>query len=121
MTDASLQLLLDDTQAQLDAAFEAISAGGTVDLSDLPPRVETICRLAVESGVPGTGDRLRALIERLDTLELTLRAVMTTAQAMAPAASSAGRRRAAQSYRVAAEADAPGEPPPAPPPGRRDG
>lgn len=102
MTDASLQLLLDDTQAQLDAAFEAVSAGGTVDLSDLPPRIETICRLAVESGTPGAANRLRSLIDRLDTLELTLRAVMTTAQAMEPQADPAGRRRAARSYRAAA-------------------
>ncbi len=113
--DASLEALLDDTQAQLDAAYEAVSAGAVVDLSDLPPRIETICQQAVASGKPEAADRLRALIERLDTLELTLRALMATAQALEAQDHTAGRRRAAASYRVAAETT--GE---VPPPGRRD-
>jgi len=103
MTDVSLQDLLDDTENQLDSAFEAISAGGIVDLSALPARIETICRLAVSSGAPGAADKLTALIERLDTLELSLRAVMATAQAMDPNQGTAGRRRAAQSYRATAD------------------
>lgn len=100
--EVSLDALLDDTQAQLDAACDAVSAGGLVDLADLPPRIEEICRRAVASGRPEAANRLRALIERLDALELTLRALMTTAQAMEPASP----RRAAASYRVAAETTA---------------
>jgi hypothetical protein len=107
--DASLEALLDDTQAQLDAAADAVAAGMVVDLSDLPPRIETICRRAIASGRPEATDRLRALIERLDWLELSLRALMATAQALEPEAHSAGRRRAAASYRVVAETT--GEPP----------
>ncbi|MGL1806980.1 hypothetical protein ACSTHG_23655, partial [Vibrio parahaemolyticus] len=70
---ASLEALLDDTQAQLDAAYEAVTAGALVDLRDLPPRIEEICARAIASGKPEAADRLRALIERLDTLELSLR------------------------------------------------
>lgn len=112
--DASLEALLDDTQAQLDAAYEAVTAGALVDLRDLPPRIEEICARAIASGKPEAADRLRALIERLDTLELSLRSLMATAQALEPQDDSAGRRRAAASYRVVAETT--GEPPP----GRRD-
>lgn len=116
--DASLEALLDDTQAQLDAAYEAVTAGAVVDLSDLPPRIETICVRAIASGKPEAADRLRALIERLDTLELTLRALMATAQALEPQDHTAGRRRAAASYRIAAETTA--ELPQVSPPGPRD-
>ncbi len=101
--DASLEALLDDTQAQLDAAYDAVNAGLLVELNDLPPRIEAICALAVASGKPEAADRLRNLIERLDALELTLRALLSTAQGMEPQLHSAGRRRAAASYRIAAE------------------
>lgn len=102
MTDVLLQMLLDDTERQLDAAFDALNAGGSVDLRDLPPRIEIICKRAIESGLPGTAAKLTALIERLDTLELSLRAVMATAQAMEPNQDTAGRKRAAESYRSVA-------------------
>ena len=116
--DASLEALLDDTQAQLDAAYEAVNAGALVDLRDLPPRIEAICARAVASGEPEAADRLHALIERLDALELTLRALLSTAQGMEPQAHSAGRRRAAASYRIAAEST--NSPPPGEPQGGGD-
>jgi hypothetical protein len=101
--DAALEALLNDTQAQLDAAFDAVNAGALVDLGDLPPRIEEICMRAVASGKPDAADRLRILIERLDALELSLRALMTTAQGMEPQLHSAGRRHAAATYRNTAE------------------
>jgi len=49
MTGTTLDRLLDDTEGQLDAALVALLGGDLIDLADLPPRVETICRMAIDS------------------------------------------------------------------------
>lgn len=74
MTDTALDRLLDDTDAQLDAALAALLAGDLVDLADLPPRIETICQQAVASRRRDAADRLLRLSQKLDEIERHLRA-----------------------------------------------
>ncbi|HEV2674090.1 MAG TPA: hypothetical protein VGV37_06070 [Aliidongia sp.] len=73
MTDTALDRLLDDTDAQLEAALVALTAGDLIDLADLPPRIETICRQAVESRRRDAADRLLRLTQKLDEIERHLR------------------------------------------------
>jgi hypothetical protein len=73
MTGTALDRLFDDTEAQLETALAALTAGDLIDLADLPPRIETICRLAVESRRRDAADRLLRLSQRLDDIERQLR------------------------------------------------
>ena len=73
MTDTALDRLLDDTDAQLDAALTALVAGDLIDLVDLPPRIETICQQAVASRRRDAADRLLRLSQKLDEIERHLR------------------------------------------------
>jgi hypothetical protein len=73
MTGTALDRLLDDTETQLETALAALVAGDLIDLADLPPRIETICRLAVESRRRDAADRLLRLSQRLDEIERHLR------------------------------------------------
>ncbi len=73
MTGTALDRLFDDTDAQLEAALAALLAGDLIDLADLPARVETICRQAVESRRRDAADRLLRLSQKLDAIERHLR------------------------------------------------
>lgn len=73
MTGTALDRLLDDTEAQLDTALAALLAGDLIDLADLPPRVETICRMAIDSRRRDAADRLLRLSQKLDAIEVHLR------------------------------------------------
>ncbi|GGF37190.1 hypothetical protein GCM10011611_49650 [Aliidongia dinghuensis] len=73
MTETALDRLLDDTDAQLDAALAAVETGDLIDLADLPPRVETICKLAVDGRRRDMADRLLQLSRKLDEIERLLR------------------------------------------------
>ncbi len=76
MTDVSLEILLRDTEAQLAEALQALGQGLAVDLSDLTPRIEEICRIAVNQKVEDTAQKLESLISRLDGIERMLREQM---------------------------------------------
>jgi hypothetical protein len=89
-----LEDLLDDTEAQLLHALATAEAGGLLDLSDLPARIERICTIAVENRAVAVAPRLAALVTRLDALETVLR--------LRIAESGPDPRRAAQLYRAAA-------------------
>jgi len=73
MTVSTLGRLLDDTEAQLDMALAALMAGDLIDLADLPARVETICRMAIDSRRRDAADRLLRLSQKLDGIEAHLR------------------------------------------------
>jgi len=73
MTGTALDRLLDDTEGQLDAALIALLAGDLIDLADLPPRIETICRMAIDSRRRDAADRLLRLTGKLDEIEAYLR------------------------------------------------
>ena len=102
MTDTALDRLLDDTDAQLDAALAALLAGDLVDLADLPPRIETICRMAVDSRRRDAADRLLRLTRKLDEIETHLRERLAavTPETDRPA----NPKRASDIYRAAAGA-----------------
>jgi hypothetical protein len=72
MTKTELDTLIDDTEAQLAAAFTAIAAGELIDLSDLLPRIETLCQTAVAQRSKGVADKLARLVSRLDELQHAL-------------------------------------------------
>jgi len=102
MTGIDLDTLLDDTEAQLDAALAAVVAGDLIDLADLPLRVETICRLAVEERRRDAADRLLRLSQRLDVIEAHLRERLA---AVTPETERvADPKRASQIYRATAGA-----------------
>lgn len=73
MTGTALDRLFDDTEGQLEAALLALTAGDLIDLADLPPRIETICRMAVDSRRRDAADRLLRLTRKLDEIEAHLR------------------------------------------------
>jgi hypothetical protein len=78
MTATALDRLLDDTEAQLDGSLAALLAGDLIDLADLPPRIETICRMAVDSRRRDAADRLLRLTQKLDEIEGHLRHRLAT-------------------------------------------
>ncbi|HLZ67194.1 MAG TPA: hypothetical protein VKQ29_13260 [Aliidongia sp.] len=102
MTGTALDRLLDDTEAQLDASLAALLAGDLVDLTDLPPRIETICRMAVDSRRRDAADRLLHLTRKLDEIEgeLRRRLAAVTPETERPA----DPKRASDVYRAAAGA-----------------
>jgi len=102
MTATALDRLLDDTEGQLDAALAALMAGDLIDLADLPPRVETICRMAIDSRRRDAADRLLRLTQKLDAIEAHLRERLAavTPDTERPA----NPKRASDVYRAAAGA-----------------
>jgi hypothetical protein len=102
MTGTALDRLLDDTDAQLDGALAALHAGDLIDLADLPPRIETICRMAVDSRRREAADRLLQLSRKLDEIESQLRErlAVVTPDTERPATP----KRASDVYRAAAGA-----------------
>jgi hypothetical protein len=102
MTGTTLDRLLDDTEGQLDAALVALLGGDLIDLADLPPRVETICRMAIDSRRRDAADRLLRLTQKLEAIETHLRERLA---AMTPETErSADPKRATDVYRAAAGA-----------------
>jgi hypothetical protein len=102
MTGTTLDRLLDDTGGQLDATLAALLAGDLIDLADLPPRVETICRMAIDSRRRDAADRLLRLTRKLDAVEAHLRERLA---AVTPETErSADPKRASDVYRAAAGA-----------------
>jgi hypothetical protein len=102
MTGTTLDRLLDDTEGQLDAALVALLAGDLIDLADLPPRVETICRMAIDSRRRDAADRLLRLTQKLEAIETHLRERLA---AVTPETErSADPKRATDVYRAAAGA-----------------
>ena len=102
MTGTTLDRLLDDTEGQLDATLAALLAGDLIDLTDLPPRVETICRMAIDSRRRDAADRLLRLTRKLDSIEAHLRERLA---AVTPETErSADPKRASDVYRAAAGA-----------------
>jgi hypothetical protein len=99
MTETPLADLLDDTDAQLSAALAAVAAGELIDLGDLPPRIETLCRRAIAARDRGIAKRLAPLINRLDALDRALRARIA---AISPEDTGPDPKRASQLYRAAA-------------------
>jgi hypothetical protein len=102
MTGTTLDRLLDDTETQLDTTLAALVAGDLIDLADLPPRVETICRMAIDSRRRDAADRLLRLTRKLDAIEAHLRERLA---AVTPETErSADPKRASDVYRAAAGA-----------------
>lgn len=102
MTGTTLDRLLDDTEGQLDTTLAALLAGDLIDLADLPPRVETICRMAIDSRRRDAADRLLRLTRKLDAIEAHLRERLA---AVTPETErSADPKRASDVYRAAAGA-----------------
>ena len=102
MTGTTLDRLLDDTEGQLDAALVALLGGDLIDLADLPPRVETICRIAIDSRRRDAADRLLRLTQKLEAIETHLRERLA---AVTPETErSADPKRATDVYRAAAGA-----------------
>ena len=102
MTGTALDRLFDDTEGQLEAALLALTAGDLIDLADLPPRIETICRMAVDSRRRDAADRLLRLTRKLDEIETHLRERLAavTPETDRPA----NPKRASDIYRAAAGA-----------------
>lgn len=98
-----LAALLADTEAQLAAARVALAGGLLIDLSEAVPRLERLCRLAVETRAVDAAPRLAGLIEGLDTLQAQLRQRLQTLVAADPL----DPARAALRYRAALNAPAP--------------
>ena len=73
MTPQSLDDLLDDTDAQLAAAQEALDRGDLIDLADLPARIEAVCTAAIAARARDRFDRLERLWCRLVAVENELR------------------------------------------------
>jgi hypothetical protein len=105
MTQADLASLVADTQAQLDAAELAVSAGEFVDLADLLPRIDAVCALALAKRSKSAAEPLARLLARLDSLQAALRARIQQLGAEARP----DPRRAAQTYRAAAGPARPGD------------
>jgi hypothetical protein len=101
-----LETLMDDTEAQLAAALDALRQGDAVDLQALAPRVQDICRIAVADGRRDMAPRLLAVTASLDALEALLRDRLAAAEA--PAVGTPHHRGAAL-YRTAHETLAGGE------------
>jgi hypothetical protein len=101
MTAADLDSLLADTEAQLDAAQRAVAGGELVDLSDLLPRIDQICALALAEKHREVADKLARILPRLDTLQTALREQIGRLAAEARP----DPRRAAETYRAAAVPD----------------
>jgi hypothetical protein len=105
MTQADLTALIADTQAQLDAAELAVGAGEFVDLTDLLPRIDAVCALALAQRRKSAADPLARLLARLDRLQAGLRArIQQLATETRP-----DPRRAAETYRAAAGPARPGD------------
>ncbi len=96
-----LDSLVTDTEAQLDAAQQAVSAGEFVDLTDLLPRIDQVCQLAIAAKSKAAADKLARILPRLDTLQAALRAQIGRLGAEAKP----DPKRAAQTYRMAAGPD----------------
>ncbi|MDB5359961.1 MAG: hypothetical protein JWO51_1258 [Rhodospirillales bacterium] len=102
MTGTALDRLFDDTEGQLDAALAALLSGDLIELADLPARVETICRMAIDSRRRDAADRLLRLTQKLDAIETHLRERLA---AVTPDTErSANPKRASDVYRAAAGA-----------------
>jgi hypothetical protein len=98
MTEADLDSLIADTDAQLDAAQQAVSAGEIIDLSDLLPRIDRICALALAQRRREAAERLAGILPRLDALQTALRERIARLGAEARP----DPKRAAETYRAAA-------------------
>ncbi len=101
MTEISLAELLDDTETQLTAARDGLTSGSLVDLGNLLPRIDEICRRAVEARDIAAAERLKGLYELLDALEQGLRHRISES-GTTQERPTADARRAAQLYRAAA-------------------
>ena len=101
MTEPDLDSLIADTDAQLDAAQQAVTAGEFVDLTDLLPRVDQICALAIAAKSKVAADKLARILPRLDALQAALRAQIGRRSAEARP----DPKRAAQTYRAAVVPD----------------
>lgn len=99
---AELESLVADTEAQLAAAIDAVRAGSLLDLSDLVPRLERVCGLAVAERARHLAPRLAGLVAQLNALEAVLRDRM--------AEGTPDPRRAAASYRAADQSAEPPSP-----------
>jgi len=97
MTAADLDSLIADTEAQLDAAQQAVGAGEFVDLADLLPRIDTMCALAIAQRRLSAAEQLARILPRLDTLQTALREQI----ARLGAESRPDPKRAAETYRAA--------------------
>jgi hypothetical protein len=101
MTESDLESLLADTEAQLDAAQLAVAAGEFVDLTDLLPRIDRICTLALAQRRKAAADQLSRILPRLDALQVALREQIGRLGAEARP----DPKRAAETYRAAATPD----------------
>jgi hypothetical protein len=101
MTETDFDSLLTDTEAQLDAAQQAVSAGEFVDLTDLLPRIDQLCALAIAAKRKAAADKLAHILPRLDALQAALREQIGRLGAEAKP----DPKRAAQTYRAAAVPD----------------
>jgi hypothetical protein len=101
MTEPDLDTLLADTEAQLDAAQRAVSAGEFVDLTDLLPRIDQLCALALATKRREAAEKLVGILTRLDALQAILREQINKLSAEAKP----DPKRAAQTYRAAAGPD----------------
>jgi hypothetical protein len=101
MTEADLDSLITDTEAQLDATQQAVTAGEFVDLSDLLPRIDQICALAIAAKSKKAADKLARILTRLDALQAALRTQIGRLGAEARP----DPKRAAETYRAAAGPD----------------
>ena len=99
MTEADLEALIADTETQLDAAQQAVSAGEFIDLSALLPRIDTICALAIAQKRKEVADQLARILTRLDSLQAALR---TQIEQLGTEARP-DPKRAAETYRAADE------------------
>jgi len=98
---ADLDSLLADTEAQLDAAQQAVAAGELVDLSDMLPRIDQVCTLALAAKQRQAAEKLARILPRLDTLQKTLREQIARLGAEARP----DPKRAAEIYRLAVVPD----------------
>lgn len=93
--------LLADTEAQLDSAQQAVAAGQVVDLTDLLPRIDQVCALALAAKRKEAADKLARILPRLDALQTALREQIGRLSAEAKP----DPKRAAETYRAAAVPD----------------
>jgi hypothetical protein len=99
--EADLDSLIADTGAQLDAAQQAVAAGEFVDLTDLLPRVNQVCAIAIAAKSKVAADKLARILPRLDALQAALREQIGRLGVEAKP----DPKRAAQTYRAAAVPD----------------
>lgn len=73
MSAAEFAALAADTEQQLDMSMAAVGTGQMIDLTDLLPRIDALCDQAVRLGGKPAGERLAAILTKLDQLQAALR------------------------------------------------